>query len=108
MTVAEAARRLGVDNNALRRWLDEYEKEHGPIIGRKREPHTTYSLEQQQEIVQNAVQLFKEEDNMTVAEAARRLNINDKTLWRWLNEYEKEHGPIPGRKRRSPVKYSPE
>ena len=102
ISTAEVARRLNVHEDPLREWLDEYEEQNGPIPGRKKQRHTRYTPEQKEEITRRAVQIFKEEENMTIIEVARRLNdiVQPRTLNNWLNRYEQQNGPIPGRQRR--------
>ena len=89
--------------STLRDWIFEYDQEYESIQGHwSHYSHT--SLEQREEIVRRAIRLFQEE-GMNTTEATERLsrhhsNLKRSTLHRWLNTYEKEHGPIPGRRRR--------
>ena len=81
-----------IDRHVLPQWLDEHEQENGPIIKRQRSPRMIYSPEQKNEAIQKVIQWFREEEDMTISEAARRLNVNRVTLKRWLNKYGQKYG----------------
>ena len=97
ISVAEAERRLKITHPTLRKWLNEYEKEHGPIFGRLRQAHISHSQKKREQVIQETIQLFQKEKKMTIAKAARKLKITYPTLRRWINEHEQKHGPIEGR-----------
>ena len=67
---------------------------------------------EEKDIVQRAVQLFQEEENMTVAKVANILDVdlNSRGLNNLLDKYEQEYGLIPGRQRQkqSQTLYTPE
>ena len=106
MAIEKIANNLKIDRHVLPQWLDEHEQENGPIIKRQRSPRMIYSPEQKNEAIQKVIQWFREEEDMTISEAARRLKMKRETLQKWLDRYEQKHGLIRGRKRpknRGPV-----
>ena len=97
MTIVEAARRLGKKKTTLQKLIYKYEKEHGRIHGRQLQPNLNPLTEEEEEIVKRSIPFFQEE-NMTMAKAARRLGIEKVGDFKALvYKYEKEHGRIPGR-----------
>ena len=60
----------------------------------------TYSLEEKDEIIKKAIQLFKEQKNITLPMVARRLNVSLANLTRWIKQHERKYGAIEGRKKR--------
>ena len=56
---------------------------------RQERNRTSYSPEQKVKIIQETIQLFKDEKDMNVLKAARRLNVNYETLRKWLDKAEK-------------------
>ena len=91
MTITKAFRRLSehypyLKYHILHRWLNAYENEHGPIVGKQHRSHlfqTNYSPKQREEIIQQAILLFQEE-NITNKEVANRLGLKPGTLNRLL------------------------
>ena len=67
----------------------------------KRKSHTSYTQKETNEIVQQAIALFEQQNNITIPEIIHRLNvdISETMLRNWLNQYEQKNGRIPGRKR---------
>ena len=61
----------------------------------------SYTQKEKDEIIQQAIALFAQQDNITIAEIIRRLNIDvtEAMLRHWLNRYEEKNGTTPGRKR---------
>ena len=94
---SEVAHRLNVNSRTLWGWLNKYEKEHRPILGRKRESMKSYSQEEKDELIQKALPLIKR--GVVIREVASRLNVKGHILWPLISRYEQKHGAIPGRKR---------
>ena len=99
VSVKEAAKRLKVHQLTLTKWLNQHEKTHGPIPGRKRnkKPHQLYSQKQKEEMVQQTIEWIGQ--GIGVKGAAKKLKVNPLTLAKWLDKHEEEYSPIPGRKR---------
>ena len=78
----------------------EPEQENDRVLRRQGKFLRDFSKEEIDRLIQGAILLFQEEDNMTDERAAKRLGITRYALHKLLNKHEEENGDIPGRKRR--------
>ena len=106
MSVPEAAEKLEINQIDFQGWFDEYPQKRKSTSKKQQQSYTqqsytVYDQEKREAIIQDTIKLFQEEEDMTVAEAARRLNVNRTTLQQWVQRHEQKHGPIPGRKQKA-------
>ena len=83
--VRAVARKLNVSPHALRRWVINYEKEHGVQI-RNTITRNTYSDEFKHNVVLKVI-----EEDGNVSAVARKLDVSPHALRRWVTDYEEKH-----------------
>ena len=83
ITIRQTAEELGISASTISGWVNQYKERHNMPV------YAYYSQETKNEALKIIV-----ENNMTMAQVARKLKISARAISKWVRQYEEEHDLI--------------